>query len=139
MSPQELKHRFLEFRRRLYGDHDLEAIDEFIHPDFVSASPLVLAPGREAYKDFVRGFHTGVPDLRTVTQHVIAEEDRLMSMTDWEATHSGAFLGVPATGQRLHFSTADCYEFRDGLIFRHWDVVDRLSASVALGLLHKPT
>jgi hypothetical protein len=38
----------------------------------------------------------------------------------------------PAT---LQFKTADRYQLRDGLFFEHWDVVDRLDASLAMGLI----
>jgi predicted ester cyclase len=58
-----------------------------------------------------------------------------MAMTDWEGTHGGPFLGVPATGAALQFKTADRYQLRDGLLFEHWDVVDRLDASRAIGVI----
>jgi hypothetical protein len=51
--------------------------------------------------------------------------------------HRGTFLGAPASGAVLSFKTADRYELRDGMLFEHWDVVDRLDAMVGLGLLHQ--
>jgi predicted ester cyclase len=131
----KVKQGFLEFRRRLYLDHDLGAVDAHIHPEFKSHNPLVGEPGRAAYKLFVQMFYKGVPDLRPVTQHVVVEDDILMAMTEWEGTHKGPFLGAPATGASLKFKTADRYRIRDALLFEHWDVVDRLDASLAIGVL----
>ena len=71
-----------------------------------------------------------------MSQQVLVEGERLMAMTRWQATHTGTFLGVPATGKALHFETADLYRLRDGLLVEHWDVVDRLDASIALGLIY---
>jgi predicted ester cyclase len=136
-DPNELRDRFIEFRRRLYEDHDLSAVDAYLHPEFSSHSPMIPGAGREAYKHFVQSLYTGVPDLHASQQHVLVEGEELMAMTQWEATHTGLFLGVPATGKRLTFATADRYQIKDGFLFRHWDVVDRLRASVALGLLQE--
>ena len=137
MTPaNDLRTRFLEFRRRLYGDHDLTAVDDFLHPEFRShAAHSRIEPGIAGYKAFAQGFHTGLPDLRPVDQQVLVEGDRLMAMARWQATHTGPFRGVAATGKPLHFATADLYTLRDGLLHEHWDVADRLDAWIALGLV----
>jgi predicted ester cyclase len=136
--PQHAQHareRFLAFRKRLYVEHDLAAVDEYLHPSFASENPMVGGTGIAAYKTFIERFYTGVPDLRPVEQHVLVEGDELMAMTTWSATHTGTFLGATPTHKVLRFATADRYALRDGLLFRHWDVVDRLQASIDMGLL----
>ena len=134
-SPTNARDRFLAFRRRLYGDHDLSAVDEYLHPQFSSHSAMIPGVGREVYKQFVERLYQGVPDLRPEEQHILVEGDQLMAMTSWRGTHTGTFLGVPATGTNITFATADRYQLVDQLLFRHWDVVDRLDASIAIGLL----
>ncbi|MET4247181.1 ester cyclase [Bradyrhizobium sp. LA6.7] len=134
-STEVVRQRFLDFRRRLYEEHDLTAVDVYIHPEFTSYSPLIKGRGRAAYKVFVQILHRGVPNLRPVTQHVVVEPEFIMAMTEWVGTHGGPFLGAPATGATLQFKTADRYQIRDGLFFEHWDVVDRLEASLAMGLI----
>ena len=136
MTSDDMRQRFLDLRKALYERHDLSAVDAVIHPDFISHNPLVPGQGIAAYKSFVQSlFFKGVPDLRPLNQQVVVEDDRLMAMTRWQATHTGVFLGVAPTGKVLHFETADLYRIEDGLLREHWDVVDRLDASVALGLL----
>lgn len=135
MTSDEARKRLLTFRSRLYVDHDLSAVDEYLHPDFESDSPLIARPGREAYKQFVRMLHGGLPDLRPIEQAILVEQDNMMAMTIWRATHAGPFLGVAGTGKAVIFKTADRYELRDRQLYRHWDVVDRLDASIAIGLL----
>ncbi|MBR2688875.1 MAG: ester cyclase [Aquamicrobium sp.] len=135
MTPNDARKRLLAFRSRLYVDHDLGAVDDYLHPEFESDSPLIASPGREAYRQFVRMLHEGLPDLCPVEQTILVEHDRMMAMTHWRATHTGPFLGVAGTGKTLTFKTADRYELRDRQLYRHWDVVDRLDASMAIGLL----
>ena len=127
--------RFLAFRHRLYVEHDLSAVDDHLHPEFSSQNPMIRGTGPEAYRRFARQLHEGVPDLRQIDLHVLVQDDNLMAMTSWEGTHTGSFLGAPATGKVITFATADRYTLKDNLLFRHWDVVDRLAASIAVGLL----
>lgn len=150
-SNDHIKERFLDFRSRLYIEHDLTAVDEHLHPEFFSHSanvrPLLEAARsaksssvdvRPAYKEFVSTFYVGLPDLKPVRQDVMVDGSGLMAMTHWEATHTGMFFGVPATGKALHFSTADRYRLQDGLLVEHWDVVDALEAWLALGIVVRP-
>jgi len=134
-SPTATRDRFLSFRHRLYMEHDLSAVDEYLHPQFSSHSPMIQGVGHDAYKRFVQQLHDGVPDLRPVNQHILVEGDQLMAMATWEGTHSGTFMGVAPTGKAVKLETADRYELKGDLLFQHWDVVDRLSASIAIGLL----
>ena len=133
MDPNTLKARMVDFRRRLYVDRDLGAVVDYIHPDFKSHIALV-APGIAGYKAFAAGFHHGMPDLHPDIRHVLAEDDRVVTFIHWQATHTGTFLGVPATGKKITFETADIYRAHDGLFVEHWDVVDRLSVASTLGL-----
>ena len=56
----DIKNRVVDFRRRLYADRDLTAVDDYIHPDFRSHNPLVK-PGRDAYRAFAAGFFRAFP------------------------------------------------------------------------------
>lgn len=134
-DPISLRDRFLTFRRRLYVEHDLSAIDDHLHPAFSSHSPMIPGTGPEAYKRFARQLLDGVPDLRQVDLHVLVQDDNLMAMTSWEGTHTGTFLGAAATGKTVAFATADRYALKQDMLFQHWDIVDRLAASIAVGLL----
>lgn len=152
MTPiARIRERFLDFRSRLYDQHDLTVVDEHLHPEFSSHSPNVRplleaarsagAPRpdvRPAYKEFMKAFYVGLPDLKPMRQEIMVEDEGLMAMTQWEATHTGVFFGVPATGKALHFSTADRYRLQDGLLVEHWDVVDVLEAWLALGIVIRP-
>jgi len=133
MDSDTIKARMVEFRRRLYVDRDLGAVDDFIHPDFRSHNTL-LEPGKAGYRAFAAGFHEGMPDLRPDIRHVLAERDRVVTFIHWQATHTGPFRGMPATGKSITFETADIFRAQDGLFIEHWDIVDRLSVATTLGL-----
>jgi predicted ester cyclase len=129
----DIKNRVVDFRRRLYVDHDLTAVDDYIHLDFRSHNPLI-SPGRGAYRAFAASFHQGIPDLRLDIRQVMADGDRVVTFIRWEGTHTGPFLGVTPTGKKVTYETADIYRMQDGLFTEHWDVVDKLSIATELGL-----
>ena len=133
MDNETLKARVVEFRRRLYVDHDLAAVDRFIHPAFRSHKALV-EPGRDGYRAFAAGFHEGLPDMTPDFRHVLADGDRVVTFIHWQATHTGPFRGIPATGKKLVFETADLFRVEDGLFIEHWDIVDRLPVATTLGM-----
>jgi predicted ester cyclase len=75
-----------------------------------------------------------MPDLRPDIHQVLAERDRVVTFVRWQATHTGPFGGVPATGKKITLETADMFRVQDGLFIEHWDVVDKLSVAATLGL-----
>ena len=69
---------------------------------------------------------------------IIAEDDRVVVRWTNSATHSGTFLGIPATGRSCRFAGIDIYRLEDGRLAERWHVVDQLSMLQQLGLLPSP-
>jgi hypothetical protein len=53
----------------------------------------------------------------------------------YHGTHQGPFLGVEATGRRIHFETVDAMRVRNGQIIEHWGVTNLFSLLQQLGAL----
>jgi len=71
--------------------------------------------------------------VRFVLDEVVAENDIVAVRYRWEGTHSGTFLGIPATGRRAAVRGMDFYRFKNGRIAEHWDNMDELSMLTQLG------
>jgi predicted ester cyclase len=50
-----------------------------------------------------------------------------------QATHQGAFGGIPATGKSVTFDVIDIFTVADGQLTEHWAVADFLSVMQQLG------
>jgi steroid delta-isomerase-like uncharacterized protein len=120
--------------------------------DFDAAAPLVGE--RLESHDRARSFHA-----RTVDELVEMQAERIDAWSDQllriehvmetlegtvivqatvDATHTGTFFSVPATGRRVHFEI--CYLFRfdsDGRIVSEDDYKDLLSPMIALGAVQR--
>jgi predicted ester cyclase len=72
-----------------------------------------------------------MPDGRAIQTHVVAENDRVASISVWDGT-------ITASGQAVDFASADFLRIENGVAAEHWDTVDYVSLYQAFGLLAQP-
>jgi steroid delta-isomerase-like uncharacterized protein len=112
----------------------MQMIDDCFADDFVEHNPAPgQGAGREGVKNRVRALRAAFPDVRFVLDEVIAENDVVAVRYRWEGTHSGDFLGIPATGRRVAVRGMDFYRFKNGRVAEHWDNMDELAMLTQLG------
>jgi predicted ester cyclase len=69
----------------------------------------------------------GVSDPVFTIEDVIAEGDKVAVRLTSSATHSGTFMGKPATGKRYTIQEIHIFRFREGQVTEHWHEFDKLS------------
>ena len=113
------------------------AADRFLVANFVEHNPN-LPQGRDGRKQFVAAVLAGFSDYHGEIVEILAEGDKVVVRTQWSGTQDGPFLGLPPSGNKVRFSTADFLRIEGGKVAEHWDVVDSLPRAVALGLVPPP-
>lgn len=101
-----------------------EVIDELADGEFAAAAKRWVSPFRGAFPDF---------EMEIV--ELVAEHDRVVGHFRCSGTHSGEWLGHPATGRR--FENVDeiyIFEVRDGKLVSAVGVEDNLTRLRQLGL-----
>jgi predicted ester cyclase len=136
-DPEANKQLYRCFMDEIWNQRQPAAVDRYIASDFIEHNANI-PPGLEGRKRFVASLQAGFSDYRAQIQEVIAEGDIVVARVQWTGTQDGPFLGRPATGNKLRFSTADFFRVKDGKFVEHWDVVDSLPRAVALGLVPAP-
>ncbi|GAA3498886.1 hypothetical protein GCM10019016_059890 [Streptomyces prasinosporus] len=69
----------------------------------------------------------------------IAQGDRVCTRWSWEGTHTGDFLGIPATGKKVSMTGTTVFRFGErGKIVEGWWQYDRLGLMTQLGAV-EPT
>ena len=112
----------------------LALIDNCFADDFVEHNPSPgQGPGREGVKHRIQALRDAFPDVRFVVDEIVGENDIVAVRYRWEGTHSGTFLGIPATGRRAAVRGMDFYRFKNGRVAEHWDNMDELSMLTQLG------
>lgn len=89
---------------------------------------------RDAFKDYVRMWRAGFPDVHCEIGDIIAEGDKVAWSIRATGTHTGEFMGIPPTGNTVDFDSLNLAEFRDGLGYRHTVMMDLAKMMQQLGV-----
>jgi steroid delta-isomerase-like uncharacterized protein len=120
---------------------DLEGFGRFLADDFIEHEETPgLEPTKEGVLEFFRLYKAAFPDLRFVPEDFIAEGDKVVVRVRASGTHSGDFMGIPATGKQIDVQLIDIIRFEDdGLGHEHWGVADVMTMMQQLGVIPEPT
>ncbi|MBT2535368.1 ester cyclase [Arthrobacter sp. ISL-69] len=125
--------------RRFYEEvlvgGNLDLIDESVlegmqdHEDPMPGQP----PGRDGVKFYVNAIRAAFPDLTVKLDPVLADGDLEAAHGVLSGTHKGEFLGIPASGKSVEFSSVDIIRIEDGKVAEHWGASDTLSLMQQIG------
>src|SRR6266540_1152226 len=110
------------------------AADDYLEHDPVPDQE----PGREGLKKAYRMFNAPFPDLKYVSQDMLAEGDLVVSRGIISGTHSDEFFGVPATGRRVFWTGTRIFRVKDDRIVEGWINIDLLSLMQQMGVVPGP-
>jgi len=124
--------------RRMYEQINAGDLDGFaghLADDVVEHEELPgLAPTKDGIVTFFRAQLAAFPDMRMDVADIIAAGDKVVARVWYTGTHSGAFMGMPPTGERVDAQLIDIFRFGDdGLVLEHWGVMDQLTMLQQLG------
>jgi steroid delta-isomerase-like uncharacterized protein len=115
------------------------AIDEMFAEDAV-AHGLLDENGEElrgpaGFKPFFRKFRDAFPDIRVTIEDCISEGDKAVARCRVRAVHTGAGLGIAATGNPVEFTGMSIIRVHDGKIVEAWNNFDFMSLNQQLGMI----
>jgi steroid delta-isomerase-like uncharacterized protein len=112
-----------------------DAFDEFVVEDYLDHDPIPgQQPGREPLKAAYRAFSDAFPDIWFTFEDLIAEDDLVVGRGVIEGTHSGAFLGIPPTHKKIHWTGTRMFRVRDHKVAEGWINFDMLGMLQQLGV-----
>jgi steroid delta-isomerase-like uncharacterized protein len=127
----ELERLARQFLEATQNEHRLDAVDEFVAPNFVGRSQPVQ--GSEGLKAAIEEHLTSFPDLKVTIEQQASDGDIVTTRYVGRATHGGVFHGLEATGKPVEFTVVAIHRFEDGRIAEGWRIVDRLDILEQLG------
>lgn len=101
----------------------LDAIESLFDPQFETVTPQG-ALDREGFAGYVEAWRAGFPDVHCEVEDLTAEDDRVAWSIRATGTHTGDFMGIPATGRTVDFDSLNIATMRDGRMFRHTVMMD---------------
>jgi steroid delta-isomerase-like uncharacterized protein len=124
MNPEQNKAQKLRYVAAL-SSADLDAIGQLVAPEYVlhvAGSPDIEGP--EMLKAMVAGSLAALSDVKLTADDMVAEGDKVATRWTMTATHSGEFMGVPATGKRLTIHGVIIDRFVGGRVVEAWENFD---------------
>jgi steroid delta-isomerase-like uncharacterized protein len=101
------------------------AVDRYLAEDFVEHEDV---PGmdntRETPRVLFKMMHAAFPDFHIDVQDLIEDGDKVAARFTMGGTHSGEFMGMPASGNVVTIDVIDIFQFRGDQAVAHWGLMD---------------
>ena len=110
-----------------------DGVDDLVAPDFVPHSWPGTGPGPAELKRAMARVFAGLSDVRMTIEDMVAEGDKVAVRLTAEATHTGEFMGMPASGKSYRIAEIHIFRIADGRIAEHWGQADLLGMMGQLG------
>lgn len=83
------------------------------------------------------GMMEAFSDVHLEVSDMVCEGDRVATLLTMKGTHTGDFIGVPATGKQVTVTLMGLVKVKDGKVIAHWGVADGLHLLQQLGLVQE--
>lgn len=131
MDGEDAKRLVREVIEHVWHQGDVGFIDHAYTPNFVARVPRSGYQGLDEFRRYVAETRRGIPDIYFYVKQQHAEGDHVVTRFQMTGTHSGDFLGIPATGKTIDVEGVSIHRMQRGRIAESWTVWD------VLGLCHE--
>lgn len=126
--------------RRIFEEgmnkQNLDVFDDCFTPGFVNHDMPAPVPGPEGFRQVFGTFMTGVPDMHVTLEEVLAaDDDKVVTRGVFTGTHTGEFMGVPASGKPIEVKFIDIWRIEGGKVAENWVRLDLLALMQQIGAL----
>jgi steroid delta-isomerase-like uncharacterized protein len=115
--------------------HDVDAaIDKYMAEDFVEHEEVPgMGSTRDTPRQLFKMLQAAIDDFHVEVHDVIQEGDKVVARVSFVGTHTGDFMGTPASGRPVHLDAIDILQFRGEQCVAHWGVMDMAGAMAQMG------
>jgi steroid delta-isomerase-like uncharacterized protein len=110
-----------------------------VDPNYVENEPIPgQGPGLEELKKAYRVFSGPFPDLDYIFADLIAEGDWVFGRGIISGTHKGDFMGVAATGKKIHWTGTRLFRLKDLQVKEGYFSADMMGMMQQMGVIPTP-
>ena len=105
-----------------FNSGQLDTCTEFITDDFViniAGMPFQMR-GRAAWMQNAQVMHSAFPGIQGTIEDIFSSGDRVAVRLTMRGTQEGEFLGIPATGRTVEYTSIEIYRTEGGLLAEEW-------------------
>ena len=128
--------RFFDRWNQAWASQDATALANLYAADCKVTSPMFgEMQGRAAVTESFKRLFKVFPDLNLKTEQLLIDGDRAAVVFSTTATHSGEFMGLPATGRKAQVSGVLVLNLDDGLVDEELRLYDFTALLLQVGVL----
>jgi len=133
-TTEQNKKTVQRFNKEFIEQGKLEAFEELIADEVVNHSaPQGSSTGADGMLYFLQNIlRAGFPDLKVEILDQLAEADKVTTRKIIQATHTGVFMGIPASGKKVGIQVIDIIRLKDGKYVEHWAVSNLAEVTASL-------
>ena len=137
---KSLMRRFVdELVDEFQSQGDEAVADELLADTFRNhTAPPGMSPDKQGVKAYFAAFRRAVPEVHAQVHDMLADGDKVVTRKTFHGTHTGEFMGLPATGNAISVDVIDIVRMRDGKFVEHWNVLDTLALMRQMGGVAPP-
>ena len=118
-----------------YGSGRYDLAEQAVTPDYVDhEAPPGTPLGPEGANAVLRWLRGAFDDLSYEVQDAFGNGDRVAMRVTTRGTHTGEFMGKPATGRRFEMEAIHIYRIENGRVAEHWAKRDDVALANQIGL-----
>ena len=126
--------RLVEIYVEMLNTHEPDIVDQFVAENYINHNPAV-EDGREGNRRFWAAFFSALPDLSATMEDLVISGDRVVGRFIYRGTHTGALMGIPASGNAVEMRSIDIWRVVDGMFVEHWDELNLLEVFQQVGAI----
>jgi len=128
------------FYDEVISEGDLSKVDELITDDVVDHEEgLPGQPeGKEGVVFFVNALRGAFSDIKATVGQTVESGDLASAQVTISGTHTGDWMGVPASGKSFEIDAIDMVRFEDSRCAEHWGVTDNMALMMQIGAVPEP-
>ena len=114
----------LRFNREVIEQGSMQSFHELVSHSVINHSAPAGAPnGPESMIYFLMQIlRVGFPDVKVEILDQIAEGNKVTTRKTLHATHTGVFLGIPASNKKVAIQVMDIIRLEEGKYAEHWAI-----------------
>ena len=117
----------------LIDERNLDDAFELYVLDYIYHGPAGDLRGRDGIRGLWDVFLAGFPDLHSTVLDTVSEGNKVVLRWQIEGTHTGDFLGVPPSGNKITLDVTEIFRVENGQLVEAWDQWDRLGLMQQIG------
>ena len=102
-----------------YENKNYELVRSYLSEDYMDHSPAGARGSAQAV-EILKIVASQLSGLSVKMLDVFADGDRVAARVRFEGVHTGAMMGIPATGKRISFEALEHFRVEGGRIVESW-------------------